>query len=98
MRERLLTSAFASLGRDLILKFSVLPSCPLCLSGKCFPNVCLPQRHSAVRPQPKEDRIGFAACCEDVAPPFRKLLIPILGYASNLKGEAHPHTRRQSRY
>ena len=29
------------------------------------------QKRSAAEPQPKDDRIGFAACCEDVAVPFR---------------------------
>jgi len=33
-------------------------------------------KHSAAEPQPKDDRIGFAACCEDAALPFRKRSAP----------------------
>jgi hypothetical protein len=31
-----------------------------------------PLKLSAAEPQPKDGRIGFAACCEDAALPFRK--------------------------
>ena len=39
------------------------------------------QKCSAAEPQPKDDRIGFAACCEDVAVPFRVDALQDLGFA-----------------
>jgi len=40
-----------------------------------------PLKRSAAEPQPKDDRIGFAACCEDVAVPFRVDALQDLGFA-----------------
>jgi len=96
-------SAFSATSLDLPRTKKFTAKSPRTLRGR-----------SAAEPQPKDDRIGFAACCEDVAVPFRVDALQDLGFALRFeimagrspkskgalwrKAKPHPHNRRRSRY
>src|SRR6266404_8404591 len=63
-------SAFSATSLDLPRTKKFTAKSPRTLRGR-----------SAAEPQPKDDRIGFAACCEDVAVPFRVDALQDLGFA-----------------